>query len=476
MENAHLSRRAALAIAGLSLAINFGLLAVVAVQFPAYLSDYRLDANVDAEGYVALAVNVWNGHGYSQQSAPPYLPDMLRTPLYPLLLGGILKLFGTIWPVYALQALCSATTAVAIATAAAIFFGSRIGLVSGLLVSTDLTLVSLNFEAMTESLFMLLTASGILMWVRTTGDACAHYSRSTPYAKSGMLLGLAALTRPAGLYLPAVLAAVTIVLSKRKRVGGAVVLAATAYLVIVPWIVRNAVTFKVARLSSVEAINLTWYMGAGAYQLRYGLDLRHAQSRIADDYQLPPIESTFEYWQNGKGVETVAAIDRQLRQAAWAIVHDYPLEITLSSLIGLSKASFGDTTSSIGYLSRRNFTHPQFSRLLQGRWRAAANALRSNNLPLIGWFLWQTLHAVLVLAAAVLAIFLSIYSGRCRGPMMAILAIISYQYLTVAMVGLNAWARQRTATAPFLAIFAACAVVWVADAVRGSGSFARERV
>jgi hypothetical protein len=266
------------------------------------------------------------------------------------------------------------------------------------------------------------------------------------------------------------------VLIKPRRVVSAIVLAASASLVVVPWIVRNRLTFKVARLSSVETINLTYYVAAGAYQLRYGLDMEQAQLRIAHDYQLTPPELTFNYQFTDKGFEGVAAIDRQQRQAAWAIFHDYPREIVHASLIGLAKASLVDTTSAFGYFSGRHFTHPQFSSLLQGRWTAAAHALRSNDPPLIGWFVWETLHAVLMTAAAGSAVIWSIFRRRCRRPVMVILAILSYQCLTVAMVGLNASARQRTSTVPFLAILAACTTVWIADALHRIGSVSHQRV
>src|SRR4051794_32175659 len=56
---------------------------------PDYLADYRLNSNPDAVHYVLLGDNIWSGHGYSRQEGSPYHPDMLRTPAYPLLAGGV---------------------------------------------------------------------------------------------------------------------------------------------------------------------------------------------------------------------------------------------------------------------------------------------------------------------------------------------------------------------------------------------------
>src|SRR5579884_3097276 len=39
----------------------------------------------DADGYWNIAMNVLSGNGFSLDREPPYRPDGLRTPLYPLL-------------------------------------------------------------------------------------------------------------------------------------------------------------------------------------------------------------------------------------------------------------------------------------------------------------------------------------------------------------------------------------------------------
>ena len=48
----------------------------------------RLLSPPDSAEYVAIGHNVAAGHGFSADAAPPYRPDLRRTPAYPSLLAG----------------------------------------------------------------------------------------------------------------------------------------------------------------------------------------------------------------------------------------------------------------------------------------------------------------------------------------------------------------------------------------------------
>lgn len=81
-------------------------------------------------------------------------------------------------------------------------------------------------------------------------------------AAAGLVLGLAALTRPLGLYLPIVLGA-CLALFKRGRTV-AVVLVVSASLIIGAWTLRNFLQAGIPSISSLESQNLLYWRAAGA--------------------------------------------------------------------------------------------------------------------------------------------------------------------------------------------------------------------
>ena len=54
----------------------------------------RLLSPPDSAEYVAIGHNVAAGHGFSADPAPPYRPDLRRTPGYPSLLAGAFLIFA----------------------------------------------------------------------------------------------------------------------------------------------------------------------------------------------------------------------------------------------------------------------------------------------------------------------------------------------------------------------------------------------
>src|SRR5262247_3574215 len=78
----------------LSFMVNLILTVFIGINQPEYFWDYRRNGNPDARDYVRLGENFWLSGKYSRQAAPPYQPDILRTPVYPILAGGINVLSG----------------------------------------------------------------------------------------------------------------------------------------------------------------------------------------------------------------------------------------------------------------------------------------------------------------------------------------------------------------------------------------------
>ena len=95
-------------------------------------------------------------------------------------------------------------------------------------------LLSTATYLMTEIPTLLLTTAATWMFVRAVRSG-----RGRPAALAGLLFGLAALCRPAFLYLPALLAVPLLTTAPRMR--QAALLLAGAAAAVLPWVVRNAV-------------------------------------------------------------------------------------------------------------------------------------------------------------------------------------------------------------------------------------------
>ena len=82
--------------------INSGIFCGVAIHHHKYLFDYELNKNPDAVQYVRQGRNTLLHGQFSRSLAPPYVPDMIRTPVYPVF-AGALDLIGKPLAIYVVQ-------------------------------------------------------------------------------------------------------------------------------------------------------------------------------------------------------------------------------------------------------------------------------------------------------------------------------------------------------------------------------------
>ncbi len=81
------------------LAVTVGFLATCWCRIestnPAHLQNLGAEnIDPDAQQYVVLSENIWTRGIFSRCASPPYVPDMLRTPVYPFVLGAVTQLGG----------------------------------------------------------------------------------------------------------------------------------------------------------------------------------------------------------------------------------------------------------------------------------------------------------------------------------------------------------------------------------------------
>lgn len=443
-----------------SFSVNFIILAFIGTSWPEYLVDYRTNSSPDARHYVLLGENFWAKGVYSRQTVPPYAPDIVRTPVYPLISGGVAVGFESIWPLYLLQVICSTATAWLVYGMTKRILSRRVGLIAGLLCASDLMLAILNFQALSETFFTFLATISIYLWVRTVWSEGLLRRPLLDHGLIGLFLGLASLTRPTGLYLPIVLFVLEITLLVIRRQGLAllmrpIVLVTVASLVIAPWIVRNQIIFDLPRLTTADTINLIYFAGSGVYQVEFGIEREEAQERIASDYHLVPVVKTNNFW---LADESVRSMDTEQREAAWDIFKKYPLSLLRSTLTGLAKASFSHNTADLAYASGREWNPPGLSRLLHGDVRGMVQELLLNHPFLIVVFLWQILLVSVCVFPGLIGLVGSLVEDSSRAVSVCLLALMGYYMVTIAVVGIDAYSRHRSMIIPLAAIFVALGI------------------
>jgi 4-amino-4-deoxy-L-arabinose transferase-like glycosyltransferase len=447
------SLRPALPAVLLCLGLNAVLFVGITGRRPDYLSDYRLNQNPDAHHYVLLGRNLFLHGSYSRSDGPPFVPDMLRTPVYPVFAGG-LDLLGGAGAIYAAQVLLHVGSCLLLFRLARELVGERAAVWASLFLASDVMVAVSNFEAMSEPLFLfLLLAAAVCLW--PVRGLEAGQSWLWRLLSGGALLGLAVLTRPAALYLPVIVGLAYLFsgwsLGRLKTALLQLSCCLLPFLALVGgWVARNAATFGLAKVTTVDTQNLVYFTGAGAYQVRFGITLEDAQQRIAEEFHVVPYRVAQNDHVSGRSAKE---INEELRARTWDVLRRYPGALLKSSLLGLAKASVSHCTEQLAWLVRLEWTAPGTGGLLRGDGEAYAR-LGSNPPVLIAAFGWQLLHTAAGLLLAAVGAWRVLRERATRGAGLLLLLLLAYFWLTVALFGYDAFYRSRIPALPFLFVLA----------------------
>lgn len=212
----------------------------------------------DSGSYLRPALNMLEGHGFSQQEAPPFTPDASRTPVYPLFIALLYATLGrNILVIAGAQSLLSALTVGLVYLLGRKMLPEKEARLGGLLFACSLGAIVYSLYILTETLFVALLAA--MTW------AVVVYwkKRQTRWLiGAGLLAGLVVLCRPAGLFYPLGLALLIGLAHNgsrlQKALAGLAFLGA-AGLVIAPWLARNDRAIGSPILSTISSENLLLY-------------------------------------------------------------------------------------------------------------------------------------------------------------------------------------------------------------------------
>jgi hypothetical protein len=303
---------------------------------------------VDALGYHTLAVNWLAGRGFTLAAEPPYVPDAIRTPVYPAWLASLYAAAGPnpLWLALAQGALDALTTVVLADAAWRVTGRRRAGLAAGALYALNPTAWRLSNELLTEILLAHGLAWLVWVWLHWRDRPAARW-----LAVLGGLAGLAALTKPNVVLLPLLVGACVAVRRRPKGSGwrgvaagagrGLMVLA-VAGAVLVPWLARNRLVFgrwffshafdnNLARVSAVATLArlngervAPW---TPRWEALYSGLLLEAQARFGPAFT-PVLASA------GQADRT----QRQLAAVAADVVGQHPAEYALAHLEGFARS------------------------------------------------------------------------------------------------------------------------------------------
>jgi 4-amino-4-deoxy-L-arabinose transferase-like glycosyltransferase len=183
--------------------------------------------------------------------SPLRLRFIFHPPVYPYFIGIIYSLFGTLTAVKLVQCLLGALLVPAVGRMGKEALGERAGLVAAAITAFYPELIWFCVHFWAETVFVVLLWWGLerLLQADVRGSVGVTVA-------SGLLLGLAVLTRETVLYF---LPFAALWLAWRRPGGGrrAAVLLATALLVILPWTLRNWIVFRTfVPVSTAGALNL----------------------------------------------------------------------------------------------------------------------------------------------------------------------------------------------------------------------------
>jgi 4-amino-4-deoxy-L-arabinose transferase-like glycosyltransferase len=227
---------------------------------------------VDAIGYNQLAMNLLSGNGFSMKPAPPYSPNNFRTPIYPLTLTLVYTLFGyKPEVVLLLQAMMGTLTILLVYYIASMIVGIEAGLFAAVLAAVSPHPIIYTALLWSDTEYTLLLTLSIFLTI----VMFAHLELRWVLVSS-LCLGIATLVHPRSLYLQFLFVILLIAtrlskkLSIKQIMWHAVLYLLVFNLALLPWRIRNYISFGIPNLTSTSGINMLNYGAALAEATQTG--------------------------------------------------------------------------------------------------------------------------------------------------------------------------------------------------------------
>jgi len=198
----------------------------------------------DQNGYLMLGRNLAETGRYTRfPSTPSYIPEAIRTPMYPAFVALLDLLFGeSRMVIVTVHALLFAMICILVYEMGRAVMSEDAALAAGVAVALYPPLPYYGALVLTEVFTTFLVTAGMAAWLRALRTDSLRL-----FALSGALLAAAALTRPAFEYLPLFLIPAALVAARnswKARLRGSAIMLAVFVAALVPWFAYNVIYFK----------------------------------------------------------------------------------------------------------------------------------------------------------------------------------------------------------------------------------------
>lgn len=279
----------------------------------------------DSTQYTALAKNIFLGNGFSLQATLPYIPDMLRTPGYPLFAGAIYKLFGSFLPVVFVQVIMNSLIPL-ITMWLALRISSRpsVAYLAGLMTALEPHLILYTLSLSSEGLFVICFLSFLVFFIRLL-----ERRRTADIFLAGLFLSIAAIIRPSFAYfLPVGVLILAWKPFREKRFLVGLWQIAFFFLIgsslLAPWLYRNYRLTGQITLSTIGWVNvytrLAGTVDAAAKKQPFVTSYVDLLTKLRDEGFLTQVHETELY---------DARFIPLMQERSWAILKRHPIEFLL---------------------------------------------------------------------------------------------------------------------------------------------------
>ena len=371
----------------------------------------------DAHGYVLLARDLHAG--YLDPQSGSFAVGLVRTPAYPVFLGALLGAFhGSLPAVVGVQIGLSLFTVWLTCILATRLIGRRAALAGGVLLALDPVSALFSCLLQPETLFTTLLLAATICWF-----LALERGSWRPAAFAGLMLGIAALTRPIGLFLPLWLApAVWLRLDVRHKTRLVLCFLLASSVPIFGWMAKNQLQTGFPVFSIGGDSSLFDYRAAGALAEDLGISWEEARARVWQrlSAMTPPAASAAELASRQRGL-------------ALRILAEHPIGAVKMMSRGVARMMAGT-----GVTALSNLVGDPDPEAVSKPWKRVAQAL-----------------LLLALGVAYLAATWGVVLLAARRDLLAIgLTLGVIVYFALFSAGPEANTRFRFPASPFLAILA----------------------
>ncbi|OYD15732.1 hypothetical protein CH330_04810 [candidate division WOR-3 bacterium JGI_Cruoil_03_51_56] len=404
----------------------------------------------DAAEYEKLALNLAHNRVFSRDTAPPFRPELFRTPVYPLFLIPFCAIhWNTTLAIIIAQLLLSLLLIWVIRRLALeLNLDRKTAAIATLFLAASPNLAFLSTKMVTETVFTLLLAVCLLLFNRFRQSL-----KTRDLIVAAICSGLLILTRPIAILFPLVLTGYLIFYlfrNRRIRWYHPAIPVLCALIVVLPWVIRNGKLTGRYIISTAGEHNLFLYNAATVIAAERGINLSAARDTMRKE--AAETFGSFDSTDKARFWQRLAIIAR-------SHIMRYPLLAAKVQFLGFI-ANFVSPISIQPLMIHSGIALPQQPHVFQqavglltkGRIAAAAHLAWTERLSHLGIFAWVVLVVSTVFQLMLLVFcFIGLFTKPSRGLLWLLLPVCYFTILT----GPVGEARFRAPIEPVLVLFAA---------------------